>query len=142
MVKNLPANAGDSRDRGSIPGSERCHGGGHDNPLQYSCLENPMDSGTWRATVHDIAKSWTQLCDGAHTQQITTNQFTLVECWRSEVLSQGLRRTAFLPEARGTDLPLCIFQLLKTACIPQFVSPSSIFTVSSVVPSNHSLCLL
>ena len=50
VVKNLPANAGDSRDMGSIPGSERCHGGGHDNPLQYSCLENPMDSGTWRAT--------------------------------------------------------------------------------------------
>ena len=67
VVKNLPANAGDSRDRGSIPGSERCHGGGHDNPLQYSCLENLMDSGTWRATVHDIAKSRTQLCDGAHT---------------------------------------------------------------------------
>ena len=142
MVKNLPANAGDSRDRGSIPGSERSPGGGHDNPLQYSCLENLMDSRTWQATVHGIAKSRTQLREAAHTQQITANQFTLVESWRSEVLSQGLRRAAFLPEARGTNLPLCIFQLLKTACIPQFASPSSIFTVSSVASSSLSLCLL
>ena len=49
MVKNLPANAGDVRDVGSIPGSGRSPGGGHGNPLQYSCLENPMDRGTWQA---------------------------------------------------------------------------------------------
>ena len=46
MVKNLPANAEDVRDAGSIPGSGRSPGGGHGNPLQYSCLENPMDRGT------------------------------------------------------------------------------------------------
>ena len=46
VVKNLPANAGDS---GSIPGSERSHGGGRGNPLQYSCLENPKDRGDWQA---------------------------------------------------------------------------------------------
>ena len=51
MVKSLPANAGDTRDMGSIPGSGRCPGGGHGNPLQYSCLENPMDRGVWRAAV-------------------------------------------------------------------------------------------
>ena len=45
VVKNLPANAGDIRDAGSIPGSGRSLGGGHSNPLQYSCLENPVDSG-------------------------------------------------------------------------------------------------
>ena len=61
MVKNLPANAGDIRDMGSIPGSGRSPGGGHGNPLQYSCLENPMDRGTWRATVHRVAKSQTKL---------------------------------------------------------------------------------
>ena len=61
VVKNLPANAGDRRDMGSVPGSGRLPGGGHGNPLQYSCLENPMDRGTWRATVHKVAKSWTQL---------------------------------------------------------------------------------
>ena len=57
MVKNLPADAGDVGDIGSIPGLERSPGGGHGNPLQYSCLENPMDRGAWWATVHGIAES-------------------------------------------------------------------------------------
>ena len=52
MVKNLPANAGDGRDKGSIPGLGKSSGGGHSNPLQYSCLENSVDRGAWRATVH------------------------------------------------------------------------------------------
>ena len=59
VVKNLPANAGDIRDAGSIPGSERRPGEGNGNPLQYSCLENPMDRGAWQATVHEVAKSQT-----------------------------------------------------------------------------------
>ena len=59
MVKNLPANAGDIRDVGSIPELGRSPGGGHGNPLQYSCLENPMDRGAWQATVHRIAKNQT-----------------------------------------------------------------------------------
>ena len=58
-VKNPPANAGDSRDKGLIPGLERPLGGGHGNPLHYSCLENPMDRGAWQATVHRVAKSQT-----------------------------------------------------------------------------------
>ena len=57
VVKNPPTNAGDIRDVGSIPGSGRSPGGGHGNPLQYSCLEDPMDRGTWWATVHRVAKS-------------------------------------------------------------------------------------
>ena len=57
MVKNLPANAGDLRDVSSIPGSGRSPGGGHGNPLQYSCLENPMDGGVWWAALHSGAKS-------------------------------------------------------------------------------------
>ena len=61
VVKNLPASAGDARDMGSIPGSGRSPGEEHDNPLQYSCLENPMDRGTWQATVHGLTRSWTQL---------------------------------------------------------------------------------
>ena len=61
MVKNLPGNAGDIRDMGSIPGSGRSPGGGHGNPLQYSCLENPMDRGAWRATVHRVSESWTRV---------------------------------------------------------------------------------
>ena len=61
VVKNPPTRAGEVRDVGSIPGSERSPGGGHGNPLQYSCLENPMDRGTWWATVHRVAKSRTLL---------------------------------------------------------------------------------
>ena len=60
-VKNLPANAGDMRGAGSIPGSERSPGGGHDIPLQYSCPQNPKDRGARRATVHRVTKSHTQL---------------------------------------------------------------------------------
>ena len=52
MVKNLPANAGEQRDNGSNPGLGRSPGRGYGNPLQYSCLENPMDRETWWATVH------------------------------------------------------------------------------------------
>ena len=59
VVKNLPANVGDTRDLASIPGLGRSPGEGNDNPLQYSCLENPMDRGAWQATVHMVAKSWT-----------------------------------------------------------------------------------
>ena len=57
VVKNMPANAGDTRDMGLIPGLGRSPGGGHGNPLLYSCLENPMDIGAWWATVHSVAKS-------------------------------------------------------------------------------------
>ena len=57
MVKNPPANAGDIRDVGLIPGSGRSPGGEHGNPLQYSCLENPMDGGDWWATIHRVAKN-------------------------------------------------------------------------------------
>ena len=60
VVRNLPANAEDVRDAGSILGSGRSPGGGHGNPLQYSCLENPMDRGAWWATVHGVAESATE----------------------------------------------------------------------------------
>ena len=67
MVKNLPANAGDTGDAGLIPGSGRSPGGGNGNPLQYSWLEKPMDRGAWRATVHVVAKRQTQMSDQVHT---------------------------------------------------------------------------
>ena len=64
MVKKNPlANAGDIRDTGSIPGSGRSSGGGHGNPLQYFCLESPMDRGAWPVTVHGDTKSQTKLRD-------------------------------------------------------------------------------
>ena len=61
MVKNLPAKAGDIRDAVSIPRSRRSHGGGHGNPFQYSCLENPMDRGAWQTMVQRVTKSQIQL---------------------------------------------------------------------------------
>ena len=60
LVKNLPANARDLREVGSIPGSRRFPGEGHDKPFQYSCLDNPMDRGAWLAIVHRVAQSQTQ----------------------------------------------------------------------------------
>ena len=59
MVKNPPANAGDVRDAGSIPGWGRSPGGGHGSPLRCSCLENPVDGGAWRAAVQGVAKNQT-----------------------------------------------------------------------------------
>ena len=53
-VKNPPARVGDTGDSGFLPGSGRSPGGGHGNPLQYSCLENPMDTGAWRAVVYGV----------------------------------------------------------------------------------------
>ena len=72
MVKNPPAKAGDVRDSDSIPGSERYPGGGNDNPLQHSCLENPTDRGAWRARVHGVAESQTR------PKQLSTAQHELL----------------------------------------------------------------
>ena len=63
VIKNLPANAGDTGDVGLIPGSERSPREGNGYPFQYSCLENPLDRGAWQATVHGVSKSRTQLSD-------------------------------------------------------------------------------
>ena len=64
MVKNLPADAGDARDMGSILGSERSSGVGNGNPLQYSCLGEPMNKGAWQAIVHNISEQLS-----THTEQ-------------------------------------------------------------------------
>ena len=69
MVKNLPSNAGDAGDSGSIPNSGRSPGVGNGNPFgptQYSCLENSADKNFWWATVHGVAKSWTRLTPHPH----------------------------------------------------------------------------
>ena len=74
MVENLPANAGDNGDSGvlgSISGLGRSPGEGNGNPLQYSCLENPMDRGAWWAMVHGIAKSQT-------TERLSMHTLTVV----------------------------------------------------------------
>ena len=61
MVQNLPANAGDTGDMGSVPGLGRSPEGGNGNPLQYSCLKNSMDKGAWLATVHGLTQNQTQV---------------------------------------------------------------------------------
>ena len=61
VVKSLLVNAGDVRDMGLTPRSGRSPGGEHGNPLQYSCLENPVDREAWQAIVHRVAQSWTRL---------------------------------------------------------------------------------
>ena len=71
VVKNPPTSAGDIRDMGSVPGLGRSPGGGHGNPLQYSCLENPMDRGAWQPTVHGVAQSQTRLKQlGTHARDL------------------------------------------------------------------------
>ena len=66
MVKTPSPNAGDVRDSGLVPELGRYPGEGHGHPLEYSCLENPMDRGAWRAMVHRVAKSQARLCDLVH----------------------------------------------------------------------------
>ena len=75
---NPLANAGITRDASSIPGLGKFSGVGNDHVLLYSCLENSVDRGAWRATVHGVAKSWTRL--SIHTQRKHTNQMLLIGC--------------------------------------------------------------
>ena len=78
VVKNPLVNAGDKRDAGLIPGLRRSPGEGNGNPLQYSCLESPMDWGAWWATVHRVTKSWTWLTDThIHTHTIVRTSHLL-----------------------------------------------------------------
>ena len=72
MVENPLGNPGGLRDAGSIPGWGRSPGGGHGNPLQYSCLENPMDRGAGQATVRRVAQNWTRLKQLSMARQISS----------------------------------------------------------------------
>ena len=75
QIKNLPANAGDTRYMSLIPELTRSPGEGNGNPLQQSCLENPMDRGASWATVHGVTKSWTRLRDYATTKYVYTSEY-------------------------------------------------------------------
>ena len=80
VVNSLPANAGDVRGTGYIPGSGRSPGGGHGNPLQYSCLKNPMNWGAWQAAVHRVAQSRTRL-----------KWFHMHALYREDIYLQGIK---------------------------------------------------
>ena len=76
--KEYAYHAGDTGDLGSIPGLGRCPESGHGNPLQYSCLGNPMDRGAWRATVHGVAKNTTEATEHSTARQ-DRNKFRLLQ---------------------------------------------------------------
>ena len=79
MVKNVPGSARDGRDVGSAPGSGRPSGGGNSNPLQCSCLENPMDRGAWWVSVHRVTQSWIRLKRLSTAQHSRTLEWVLKE---------------------------------------------------------------
>ena len=85
VVKNPPANARDTEDSGSIPGSGRSPGGRHGKPLQYSCLENPLDRGAWRATVYRVAEldttEVTLTCNILFVSSAEHNHFICTQKW-------------------------------------------------------------
>ena len=84
VMKNMPASTGDTGNMGSIPGSRRSPGGGNGNPLQYSCLENPVDRRTWRGTVHrvtQIESDMTEATEHAHIHRLT---FHFLSCFQFE----------------------------------------------------------
>ena len=87
MVKNPPANARDIRGAGSTLGSGRSPGEGNDNPLQYSCLENPMDRGAWQAKVHGVTKNLTRLSIHVHTHNRFTGKYPTTQRHNSAYFS-------------------------------------------------------
>ena len=121
VIKKLPVNAGDIRDMASIPGSRRSPGGGHGNPLQYSCLENPMGGGAWWATVRGTAE--------ADMTEATYRKAALVECEPQE------NRSLF---CQGIDLQARISSIRdqETGC-----KVTSALTVPTLISDLH-LCSL
>ena len=127
VAKTPPANAGDTEDAGSIPGSGRSPVEVPDNPLQYSSLENPTDRGTWQATVHRITKSWTWLkwLSKYHKWKIQ-NQFSEIK-WSRSIPSEGSRTEVLWK--------LVPFTVPRGYYIPCLMAPSSIFKASNVASS-------
>ena len=104
MINNPPANAQDVGTAVSIPGSGRSPGGGHGNPLQYSCLESPMDRGAWWATVHSVTKNQTQLKQlSAHTQIQNLRHNEVV--WLDQGHKQWVPKLGFEPQPYASWAP-------------------------------------
>ena len=104
MVKNLPDNAGNT---GSICGSGRSPGEGNGNPLQYSCLENPMDREAWWAPVQRVAKSWTWLRDFTSLVRKT------IRFWKARDLCQAMRNNLVTPHYKYLGMKITCFVSLK-----------------------------
>ena len=103
MVKNPPANAGDIRDAGAIPGLGKSPEGGDGNPLQSSCLENSMDRGAWRATVHRVSKSWTRL-KRPNTHNCKTSTVNYINYFHNVVQSLSIFPNCFITPNRNYSL--------------------------------------
>ena len=118
VVKNLPANSGDVRDLGSIPGSGRSPGKGHGNPLQHSCLENPKNRGAWWATVHRATEKRlrTHTCSSLKQHGLIILQF-----W--DLKGHWIIRAAFFLETQRDNLSPWFFQLLYVTSIPWLRAP-------------------
>ena len=106
MVKNPPANAGDSEEVDSIPGSRRSPRVGNSNPLQYFCLENSMDRGVWWATIHGVPKSWT-------CEQLSTHNFSREMELRKKKESNENAGNANILTDMKKDSPADLTQLRK-----------------------------
>ena len=118
VVKNLPANTGELRDMGSIPRTRRSPGGGHGNPLQYSCLENAMDRGAWQDTVHRVTQSQTWLKRlSTHTHGLRTWDSCL---WlrKNHSTGPGQRLDVFYPCFKFPRAPQCTSIWYKTKLLP------------------------
>ena len=139
VVKNPPASAGDM---GSIPVLGRSLGIGNGNPLQYSCLENPMEGGAWWATVHGVTKSWTRLSTHTHipTVHATSTEWTFTRgcispclLWDPEpsVSSSLPKGPSPLPCPPGSRAHLELFILVSA-----FPTPPSLATAFFLLPSH------
>ena len=117
----MSANAGDARDVGLIPGLGRSPGGGNGTPLQNSCLENSRDRGAWWATVHGVAKSWTQLSNWAHTCIVVyLSALNIVWFYSTSELMEKWQRLCFSSTSQlslGTWLSLKVEYEQKHMCV-------------------------
>ena len=120
VVQKLPANAGDTGDTVSIPGSGRSSGGGYGNPLLYSCLENPMDRGAWWATVHRVTESRTQLSTCARMLTLTYT------CTHTHVIIYPTMICFAQAEALH---PISTLFLPPCDCMPQLAHQNQLFSL-------------
>ena len=142
VVKNSPANAGDLRDAGSIPGSERFPGEGNGNPLQYSCLEKSIDRGAWQATVHAVAQL--DMTEHTHTIHFNNNSsFTEHLLWPR--LELNTSRTCNPWTTRQGNMAIFILQMrkLKFSGVQTFTQGHSAKQrfQKSLFPNMHSSLL-
>ena len=139
VVKNPSTNAGEARDLGSIPGSGRFPGGGHANPLQYSCLENSMDRGAWQATVHRVTQSRAQVKRlSTQAPRKTGRAASPEEGTGQHRKGVGALRGVFSPASATASLDLHKTQSL--ALLGRGVT-SSLFTTAGTaecLPSSHA----